>query len=206
MMGEFLRTYLSRFLSQVPQTLADDPEQVIREAVQMHQQFCAGWVREHKRGLSPTLESAAEALVGIFSKGCLKHAMKPGMTWKEMSRVIRRDPKLSPQFGLSLHFYMVKLEQDRGSRNASYKSMYNASSSNMLSINAFDAFMRAEAGHLSEITKGLLDEDQRRFDVKTIDWYQIMAQLSLPKMAYNGLKRIRHAKPKGPSGPWGFGA
>ena len=201
MMDQFLRTYLSRFLSKVPQTSNEDPEDTIREAVQMHQQFCSGWVREHKRSLSPVIESTAEALVGLFWEGALRPAVRAGMTWKQMSRVIRRDQRLSPQFGVCLHFYMVKLEQDRGSRNASYKSMFNASSSNMLAINSMDAFLRKEAGYLASLTVGLGAPAQRRFDVRCMDWYSIVSQLPLPKMEWSGLKKSRLSTP-GPQNPW----
>ena len=201
MMDQFLRSYLSRFLSKVPQTFNEEPEDIIQEAVQMHQQFCSGWVREHKRSLSPTIESCAEALVGLFWDGALRPAVRPGMTWKQMSRVIRRDPRLSPQFGLCLHFYMVKLEQDRGSRNASYKSMFNASSANMLAINSMDAFLRKESGYLARLTQVLLTPEQRRFHVSCVDWYLIVSQLPPPKMEWTGLKKSRLAAPR-PEVPW----
>ena len=201
MMDQFLRSYLSRFLGKVPQTTQENPEEIIGEAVQMHQQFCAGWVREHKRSLAPAIEAAAEALVGLFWEGALRPVVRADMTWKQMSRVIRRDPRLSPQFGLCLHFYMVKLEQDRGSRNASYKSMFNASSANMLAINAMDKFLRKESGYLASLTAGLATPDQRRFDVRCMDWYLIVSQLPPPKMEWSGLKKSRLSMP-GQAMPW----
>jgi len=201
MMDQFLRSYLSRFLGKVPQTTQENPEEIIGEAVQMHQQFCAGWVREHKRSLAPAIEAAAEALVGLFWEGALRPAVRADMTWKQMSRVIRRNPRLSPQFGLCLHFYMVKLEQDRGSRNASYKSMFNASSANMLAINAMDKFLRKESGYLASLTAGLATPDQRRFDVTCMDWYLIVSQLPPPKMEWSGLKKSRLSMP-GQAMPW----
>jgi hypothetical protein len=96
---------------------------------------------------------------------------------------------------------MVKLEQDRGSRNASYKSMFNASSSNMLAINSMDAFLRKEAGYLASLTVGLGAPAQRRFDVRCMDWYSIVSQLPLPKMEWSGLKKSRLSTP-GPQNPW----
>lgn len=205
MTSEFLKSYLSRLLRQAPQTGTDYPDNVITEALQMHQQFCSEWVREHKRCLSPAIEASAEALVGMFVNTCLRPAVRPGMTWKDISRLIRRDPILSPQFGLCLHFYMVKLEQDRGSRNASYKSMYNASSSNMLSINSMDSFMRSHAGHLATLASNGLDTaDGRMFDLRTIDWYAIMTQLSLPKVGYGDLKNSRvFSRKKRGAAAWG---
>ena len=199
MMEQFLRNYLSRFLTQAPMA-QDDPETVIREAVQMHQQYCAGWVREHTRGLAPTIEAAAEALIGMFFNTVLRGSVLQQLTWKQASRLIRRDERTSPQFGLCLHFYMVKLEQDRGGRNASYKSMFNASSSNMLSINAMDAFLRREAAYLNRIATEALG-DSKDFHWATVDWYGAVSQLSLPVMRYTGTKRSR-VNPAAQKAPW----
>lgn len=205
MMEQFLRGYLSRFLAKNPQATDKDqaPDHIIQEAVQMHQEFCSSWVREHKRGLSPTIEAAAEALVGVFFDGALRPAVKSGMTRKEVSRMIRRDPHLAPHFGLCLHFYMVKLEQDRGMRNASYKSMVNANSSNMLSINSMDSFMRANMQKLQRLSADLADSEERLFNVKTIDWYGIVLQMGQPKLKYTGLKRSKIASMDNHA-PWAF--
>lgn len=205
MMEQFLRGYLSRFLAKNPQVADKDqtPDHIIQEAVQMHHEFCSSWVREHKRGLSPAIEAAAEALVGVFFDGALRPAVKSGMTRKEVSRMIRRDPHLAPHFGLCLHFYMVKLEQDRGMRNASYKSMVNANSSNMLSINSMDSFMRANMRKLQILSNDLENSEERLFNVKTIDWYGIVLQMGQPKLKYTGLKRSKVAN-VGDHAPWAF--
>jgi hypothetical protein len=202
MMEQFLRAYLSRFMSQAPMSSTDDPEAIIREAIQMHQQFCAGWVREHKRSLAPTIEASAEALVGIFMEGALRGVFPADMTRREVSRIIRRDPQLGPHFGLCLHFYMVKLEQDRGSRNASYKSMVNASSSNMLSINSLDGFFRSKRALLATAAADVSGPVERIFSPRIIDWYQIVSQLALPPIQYTGLKRNRFAAATGAVPPW----
>ena len=201
MMEQFLRKYLSRFMGEASQNDASDVEMMIQEAVQMHQEFSDRWVSEHKRCLSPTIEAASEALVGMFWNGALRSAVMGSMTWKEMSRVIRRDPRLGPQFGLCLHFYMVKLEQDRGSRNASYKSMYNASSANMLSINSMDAFFKSEVGYIMSITQRLEHPGTRIFDPLTMDWHEIVYQLHLPKVKYAKTKKMRVGYDEGKA-PW----
>ena len=159
-------------------------------------------MREHKRALAPSIEAAAEALVGVFFAGALRGVFAPDVTWKEASRLIRRDPRLGPQFGLCLNFYMTKLEQDRGSRNASYKSMVNASSSNMLSLKALDAFFRAERGALGAAAAAVTDPAARCFHPSTIDWYHIVSQLPLPTMQYTGMKRSRVAPAAGGVAPW----
>jgi hypothetical protein len=201
-MEQFMRKFLSRFMGEASQNDASDVEMMINEAVQMHQEFSDRWVSEHKRCLSPTIEAASEALVGMFWNGALRPAVVGGMTWKEMSRVIRRDARLSPQFGICLHFYMVKLEQDRGSRNASYKSMYNASSSNMLSINSMDAFFKREIGYMCSLTQKLIHTGTRVFDPLTMDWHGIVSQLHLPKVRYAKTKKQRVAYGEGELAPW----
>lgn len=140
--------------------------------------------------------------MGIFFQGALRGVFPEGMTWKEASRIIRRDPRLSPQFGLCLHFYMTKLEQDRGARNASYKSMVNATASNMLSLNSLDAFLRKERGYLATLSVPLAAPVERLFHVSVIDWYYIVSQLPLPTMQYTGLKRARAPAARGPVAPW----
>ena len=201
-MEQFMRKFVSRFMGEASQNDASDVETMINEAVQMHQEFSDRWVSEHKRCLSPTIEAASEALVGMFWNGALRPAVVGDMTWKEMSRVIRRDPKLSPKFGICLHFYMVKLEQDRGSRNASYKSMYNASSSNMLSINSMDAFFKSEIGYICSITQKLILPGSRVFDPLTMDWHGVVSQLHLPKVRYAKTKKQRVAYGEGELAPW----
>jgi len=71
MMAQFLKGYVGRFLTEISQRPGPelDPDSVVREAIQMHERFCEAWVREHKRGLSPLIESCAEALVGNFCEG-----------------------------------------------------------------------------------------------------------------------------------------
>ena len=201
MMEQFLRHYMTRFLAQAPMA-QEDPETVIREAVQMHQQFCAGWVREHARGLAPTIEAAGEALIGMFFNTTLQGSALQKLTWKQAARLVRRDPRTSAQFGLCLHFYMVKLEQDRGGRNASYKSMFNASSSNMLSINAMDAFLRKEAGYLHQQAAQAAHGNENGFHWAILDWYGVVSQLSLPVMRYSGTKRSRIPMRPTQKAPW----
>ena len=201
MMEQFMRSCLTRFLDKAPQKESKDIDAIVMEAVQMHQQFSMQWVKEHKRCLSPSIESASEALVGMFWQAALRPAVRPDMTWKHMSRIIRRDPRLSPQFGVCLHFYMVKLEQDRGARNASYKSMSNASSANMLSINAMDAFFRSEVGYLSRITSHLATVEQRMFNPQTVDWYHAVSQLQLIRVPYMMSKKQRISNGD-PVAPW----
>ncbi len=200
LMEVFLQKYLTRFLAQAPIS-QDDPDRIVQEAVQMHRQFCNGWMVEHQRGLAATIEAAGEALVGLFYDRHLRTLAPSGMTWKELGRVLRRDPRLSPQFGLCLHFYMVKMEQDRGGRNASYKSMYNAGASNLLSLNSMDRFLASEASYIRSLLAAVSLEEARRFHPATVDWFGIMTQLQRPTVRYTGAKRRNVGAPRA-AAPW----
>ena len=205
-MEQFLRGYVGRFLSQVSQKPGADlnPDHVVREAIQMHDKFCDAWVKEHKRGLSPLIESCAEALVGNFCDSVLRPAVLAGLTRREISRIIRRDPVTSPQFGLCLHFFMVKLDQDRTGRNANYKSMINSFNSNILAMKTFENFMRSNMQTVMRIVGDLngMGDPARSFHPMVVDWYSIVTQLHVPRVHYTGVsKRRRTVGGAGGDGP-----
>jgi len=199
-MEQFLRGYVGRFLSQVSQKPGRDlnPEHVVREAIQMHDKFCDAWVKEHKRGLAPLVESCAEALVGNFCESVLKMAEVAGLTRREISRMLRRDPVFAPQFGLCLHFFMVKLDQDRSGRNANYKSMFNSMSSNILALKTFENFMRSKS-HLMQrhLQVSLATVESRCFHFLTADWYGIVTQLHAPRVSYTGINKRKRSSAAG---------
>lgn len=193
-MGQFLQKYIGRFLSQVTQKPEEiNPDRIVQEAMQMHRNFSSGWVKEHKRGPSPNLDACSEALVGHFCDGVLKQAILAGMTRKEIARLLRRHPDFSAQFGLCLHFFMVKLEQDKNGRNANYKSMFNSTTNQLLQMRKLDEFMRTNVHKLSQLVKEWNEKDQqhRNFYVYTMDWYYIISQLHAPTLEYTGVKRAR---------------
>jgi hypothetical protein len=192
-MEQFLQKYIGRFLTQVTQKPDEiNPDNIVREALQMHSRFSAGWTKEHKRGLAPTVDSCSEALVSHFCEGPLKFLVVAGLTRKEIARFLRRDPVLAPQFGLCLNFFMVKLDQDRNGRNANYKSMFNATSSNLLQLKTLEAFLRSNLGHMNEMyATRMCTPEQRRFEPLTMDWYYVVSQLHVPTVQYTGVKRGR---------------
>lgn len=203
-MEQFLRGYVGRFLAQVSQKPGRElnPDHVVQEAIQMHDRFCQAWVKEHKRGLAPLVESCAEALVGNFCDGVLKPAIVAGLTRKEISRLLRRDPVLSPQFGLCLHFFMVKLDQDRSGRNSNYKSMYNSFTSNVLSLKTFENFVRSNSRVLVDHVRAIqaLPQEQVPFYPLTVDWYHIVTQLNAPRVHYTGVAKRRRTGNAGDTG------
>lgn len=191
-MEQFLQKYIGRFLAQVGQKAEEmDPDKIVREALQMHSRFSAGWTKEHKKGLSPTLDACSEALVGHFCDGPLRFLVEAGLTRKEIARFLRRDESLSAQFGMCLHFFMVKLEQDKNGRNANYKSMFNSTTSQLLHMRALGDFLKSKAPHMATTLASLNTPDLRRFHPLTMDWYYVVSQLHAPSVQYTGVKRSR---------------
>lgn len=200
-MGQFLQKYIGRFLSQVTQKPEEiNPDRIVQEAMQMHRNFSSGWVKEHKRGLSPNLDACSEALVGHFCDGVLRQAILAGMTRKEIARLLRRHPDFSAQFGLCLHFFMVKLDQDKNGRNTNYKSMFNSTTNQLLQMKRLDEFLRSNVNEISRCVTAWqrLDDIDRIFYEYTVDWYYIVSQLHVPTVQYTGVKRARSMVSRAP--------
>lgn len=198
-MEQFLQKYIGRFLSQVSQKTDEmEPDKIVAEALQMHNRFSSRWTKEHKRGLSPSLDSSSEALVSNFCDGPLQFLVNAGLTRKEIARMLRRDPIISPQFSLCLNFFMVKMDQDRNGRNANYKSMFNANSSNLLQMKSLGVFLHSQYSYLQTIFQSRLDTSPKRmWDPLTIDWYYIVSQLHTPEVTYSGVKRYKTRDSRG---------
>jgi len=157
----------------------------------LHSRFSARWTKEHKRGLSPNLDACSEALVSHYCDGPLKLLVSNGLTRKEIARLLRRDPIISPQFSLCLNFFMVKMDQDRNGRNANYKSMFNATSSNILQMKTLGGFLQSQQGYLQNKLSLMGDLNQRPWNPLIFDWYYVVSQLHMPSMQYTGVKRSR---------------
>lgn len=126
------------------------PQEVIREVIHMHKEFVEEWDDTHKRSLSPALQAGAEAFVGMFvSHPTLQSIPSIPDKWCVLSRYFIRHPSHSAVFSICLHSYMVKLEQDRGSRNANYKSMTNAGTSLVTSMNTMSKYLTQNAADIS---------------------------------------------------------
>ena len=193
-MEHFLQKYIGRFLTQVTQKQEEmDPDKIVREALQMHSRFSAGWTKEHKKGLSPSLDASSEALVGHFCSGPLKIMVDAGFTRKQIARFLRRNEHMSPQFSLCLHFFMVKMDQDRNGRNANYKSMFNSTNSQLLQMKTLDHFLRSNLNIIQEFMNEhfSMPIELQKFDISVMDWYYIESQLHVPAVQYTGVKRTR---------------
>ena len=150
-------------------------------------QFCVNWIRHNKKNLSPVIQSAAEAFITIFMGSTLQRYSKQSFwTCKYLARILWRDPVMSPHFSLCLHYYMVKMDQDRGGRNANYKSMFNSSSANMMAINSMGAFLAENMLKIRGITDRIdgLAEHEKRLSQEIVDWYDIASQIPLAPEQY----------------------
>lgn len=93
---------------------------------------------------------------------------------------------MSPHFSLCLHYYMVKMDQDRGGRNANYKSMFNSSSANMMAINSMGAFLAENMSKIRAITDDIdaKEPHKKRLSKEIVDWYDIASQIPLAPEQY----------------------
>ena len=93
---------------------------------------------------------------------------------------------MSPHFSLCLHYYMVKMDQDRGGRNANYKSMFNSSSANMMAINSMGAFLAENMSKIRAITDDIdaKEPHKKRLSTEIVDWYDIASQIPLAPEQY----------------------
>lgn len=151
-------------------------------------QFSETWDRQQKRTLAPNLDAGGEALVNLFWDSCFR-GMPSEISPRKLSMLLRRDEFLSPHFSLCLNFYLNKMEQDRGMRNASYKVMTNTNSSNMQALNSLYMYFRQKGPEIRRmIAEALKDKTQmgEHFSVHFIDWFEIARQLPMynPKFDY----------------------
>ena len=176
----FLKQYMTRFLKQWSGEFDGTclPIEVIRESIHMHKLFTQQWDVEHKRNLSPAIQAGAEMLVGLFYKHpALQEAVSKDAPWGLISRYFSRHEKYSPIFSLCLHSSMVKMEQDRGSRNANYKSMVNATSTYVSSMNTMNSFLTKNAREISGELRTLLTTDCFELHKYFIDWHWVASEL-----------------------------
>ena len=176
----FLKQYMTKFL----QRWATDfdgtclPVEVIRESIHMHKLFTQQWDVEHKRNLSPAIQAGAEMLVGLFYKHpALQEAVTQNAPWGLISRYFSRHEKYSAIFSLCLHSSMVKMEQDRGSRNANYKSMVNATSTYVASMNTMNTFLTRNTREISDELRTLLGQQCFELHKYFIDWHWVASEL-----------------------------
>lgn len=184
----YMEDYVRRFLQHAELNSMERTQQAVDEVIRLFDMFSVQWTLRHRSTLAATIVAASESLVGLFTQSILKPFVEPpiSMTWVEISRILRRDKKLGPHFGLCLHYYMTKLEQDRSGRNGNYKSMFNISNSNMFALNSMASFLSSNKEYIMNIvtTNDFHICYKRWTHYLTMDWYSIVTQLKVQPKAY----------------------
>lgn len=187
----FVHPYIQKFVQNHPARQGTDPDQVIMEAIRMYQKFCDTWELKHIKQVSCKIHAYCESLIVIFKDQIASIYRK--IPLKQLVFLIRRDPELSPHFTLCLHYYITKLEQDKGTRNASYKSMNNAYMSNLNAINAMNTFFQENTKKILGIIEKIDKESQKNFAWEIIDWADIVNQFSFHEPKFTGWRNSRMA-------------
>ena len=110
-------------------------------------------------------------------QGTLKSLPEVPNKWALLSRYFIRNPAYSAIFSVCLHSYMVKMEQDRGTRNANYKSMTNAASSYLASMNAMSTFLTQNMAQINVDLTRLLAPEHHCLHIYFVDWHWIASEL-----------------------------
>ena len=186
-MAQFVKMYMEKFYSRVDVgSNGAEVEDVVQEALSMHEEFCKGWVARHHRTLSAEVTSAGEALLGGFLsslKGVFPHNM--GITIAHISRYIRRHPEYAPEYAHCLYHYMTTLEQMRGNRNASYGSMNSERKSQISAMKRMAGMIAERLGDIQRDVQGV-DAPALLFDPRFVDWHYIAGQLPAHHKEFEG--------------------
>jgi hypothetical protein len=185
-LAQFVKTYMEKFYQSVSVVGSSDVEEVVHEALRMHEEFCKGWVSRHHRTLSSEITSASEALIGLFMDE-LKSVFPTGhITRAHMSRYLRRHPDFSGEFAHCLYHYMTSMEHMRGNRNPSYKAMNNERVAQITSLKKMGEMLFDS--NMQKINTDLrgMDDDKIMFDWRFIDWHFVAAQMPQHHKEFDG--------------------
>lgn len=185
-LAQFVKMYMEKFYSQINAPAGAIVEDVVQEALYLHEEFCKGWVHRHHRTLSAEITSAAESLVGVFLED-LRRAFPPNLqlTRTHLARYFRRKSEYSGEFANCLYHYMTSLEQMRGNRNASYRAMQTEKVAYITAMKKMANMLRER---FIDIQTDLqpLTHTSMIFDVLFIDWHYISAQLPAHHKEFDG--------------------
>ena len=188
-LAQFVKMYMEKFYTHVSVMGSTDVEEVVHEALRLHEEFCKGWVHRHHRTLASEVNAASEALVGLYYDE-LKTMFPPNInpTRSHISRFLRRHPDYCGEFAFCLYHYMTSLEHMRGNRNPSYKAMNNERAAQITSMRKMSE-MLFEGGNRAKLTR-LFSECRNGgdllFNVNYIDWHYIAAQMPQHHKEFEG--------------------
>ena len=191
-LGQFVKTYMEKFYQHVKVASTSDVEEVVHEALRMHEEFCKGWVSRHHRTLASDITAASEALVGLFMDDLKLLIPRHNhtnleITRSHMSRYLRRSPDYCGEFAYCLYHYMTSMEHMRGNRNPSYKAMNSEKAAQVTSLKKMGE-MLFENGNQVKMKRDMegINNESVLFDWRFIDWHYIAAQMPQHHKEFDG--------------------
>ena len=188
-MAQFVKLYMEKFYSNVQPHGPGVVEDVVYEALNMHEEFCKGWVSRHHRTLSAEVTAASEALIGMFYDH-MKAAFPTQGTFSRtlFSRYMRRNPEYCGEFAHCLYHYMTNLEQMRGNRNPSYRSMQNERSTSIVATKTLAQMLQSRSTSIQREIQPMTAMNLL-FHPLFIDWHYIAAQMPAHHKEFDGYTR-----------------
>jgi hypothetical protein len=188
-LAQFVKMYMEKFYTHISVMGSTDVEEVVHEALRLHEEFCKGWVHRHHRTLAPEITAASEALVGMYYDQ-LKSAFstRTSVTRTHISRFLRRHPDYCGEFAHCLYHYMTSLEHMRGNRNPSYKAMSNERNAHITALRKMSdmLFNGPNRSRLIHHLQSIQTDIDLVFDVYFIDWHYIAAQMPQHHKEFDG--------------------
>ena len=185
-LAQFVRMYMEKFYTHISVMGSTDVEEVVHEALRLHEEFCKGWVHRHHRTLSPEINAASEALVGLyFEQLKALFPRQTHVTRAHISRFLRRHPDYCGEFAYCLYHYMTSQEHMRGNRNPSYKAMSSERNAHITALRRMGD-MLFNGGNLAAEFAAYQNSIDLVFDVKTVDWHYIASQMPQHHKEFDG--------------------
>ena len=186
MLDKFFNGFLQKFLQNHPPSESNKPEHVVAEAVRMYEKMCEKWSVRHVRSVSPKIHAHCEALLNFF-RDSIPDMDKGVLSIRQWAFFVRRDPKLSPQFTVCLHYFMTKMEQDKGTRNANYKSMNHAVTANIYAMQGLKSLFAENQLYIASCVRELAAVTAT-LDPRIVDWADILSQVNIHEEPFKGHK------------------
>ena len=188
-LAQFVRMYMEKFYTHISVMGSTDVEEVVHEALRVHEEVCKGWVHRHHRTLSPEITAASEALVGLYFEelaSLFPRNIQP--TRAHLSRFLRRHPDYCGEFAHCLYHYMTSLEHMRGNRNPSYKAMSNERVAQITALRKMGTmlFNGTNRNKLNQYFRVCNTAASLIFDLSYIDWHYIAAQMPQHHKEFDG--------------------
>lgn len=185
-LAQFVKIYMEKFYGQVSVTGPADVEDVVHEALRMHEEFCKGWVATHHKTLSAEVTAATEALVGQFFDD-LKPYMPAHLhvTRRHLACYLRRHATYSGEFAYCLYHFMTSLDHSRGNRNPSYKAMSKEQNLYTTALKNMSELLHSNLTKIRDEFRQFV-QGSLVFDALFVDWHYIASQMPHHHREFDG--------------------